>query len=218
MDESERCLLVQGEWYEFNDDYLEYLKNSLSEIPVFYDSRFDLNQSQLDKFQEQKAEEEKDRDEYKGKDFEAIKKAMKTKYYAERAFNLMRVSDGFILGDRQNIKIGESTIEVADLYREETIFSVKRGNSSADFSYVTDQSSIAINAYKSGTIPRAGKIKKIVIWLIFNRSQQLTLHNNRLEWDELNMLILKNRLDQWKKEVRLAGFQPEIWINYQTKD
>lgn len=218
MDEDERCLLVQGEWFEFNNDYLDYLKNSLSEIPVFYDSRFDLSQSQLEKFQEQRAEEEKGDAQYIGQSLDAIKKAMKTKYYAERAFNAMRVTDGFILGDRKNIKVGESTIEVADLYREETIFSVKRGNSSADFSYVADQSSMAINAYKSGSIPRAGKIKKIVIWLIFNRSQQLTLHNDRLEWDELNMLVLKNRLDQWKKEVRLAGFQPEIWINYQTKD
>ena len=75
---------------------------------------------------------------------------------------------------------------------------------------------MAINAYKSGSIPNVGGIKKIVIWLIFTRSQKLSLHGNLLEWDELNMLILKNRLDQWKKEVRLAGFQPEIWINYQN--
>ena len=216
MDEKERCLLVQGEWYEFNDDYLDYLKNSLSEIPVFYNPRFDLSQSQLDNFREQKASEEKDDAQYKGLSFEAIKKAMKTKYYAERAFNAMRVSDGFILGDRKPIPIGNAIIEVDDLYRDDTIFSVKRGNSSADFSYVADQSSMAINAYKSGSIPNVGGIKKIVIWLIFTRSQKLSLHGNLLEWDELNMLILKNRLDQWKKEVRLAGFQPEIWINYQN--
>ena len=216
MDEGERCLLVQGDWYEFNDDYLTYLKDSLSEIPVLYNQDFDLTQTKLDQFQGQKVIEEKE--EYEGKTIDEIRKIMKSKYYAERAFNEMRVLDGFTLGDRKNISIGRSKIEVADLYRDDAIFSVKRGKSSADFSYVAEQSSMAVSAYKNGTIKTVGNIKKIVIWLIFERSQKLSLHDNCLEWDELNMLVLKNRLDQWKKEVRLAGFQPEIWINYQTED
>lgn len=217
MDEDERCLLIQGEWYEFNDDYLEYLKNSLSEIPVLYDPCFDLSHSQLEKFQAQKANEEKDDVRYKGQDFDAIKKSMKTKYYAERAFNEMRKADGFDLGDRQLLPVGEYHIEVWDLYKDNAIFSVKRGKSSADFSYVVAQSLMAVKAYKSGSIP-SRNVKKIVIWLIFERSQTLPLKGTKLDWDSLNMLILKNRLDQWKKEVRLAGFEPEIWINYQTKD
>ena len=30
----------------------------------------------------------------------------------------------------------------------------------------------------------------------------------------LEMLMLKNRLDQWKKEVRLQGYTPLIRVNY----
>ena len=31
---------------------------------------------------------------------------------------------------------------------------------------------------------------------------------------ELNMLMLKNKIDAWKKEVRLLGYAPIIRINY----
>ena len=36
-DEKEKCLLYRGEWYHYNDDYLEYLSHSLSEITAVYD-------------------------------------------------------------------------------------------------------------------------------------------------------------------------------------
>ena len=29
-------------------------------------------------------------------------------------------------------------------------------------------------------------------------------------------LMLKNKLDQWKKEVRLQGLKPIIYVNYKT--
>ena len=35
--------------------------------------------------------------------------------------------------------------------------------------------------------------------------------------NRLDMLMLKNRLDQWKKEVRLQGYTPIIYVNYRTK-
>lgn len=218
MDEEEHCLLDQGEWYEFNDDYLKYLKESLSEIPVFSDSKYDLTQAQLDEFQRQKAIEAKGSPEYQGKDFDIIEKEMKKKYYAELAFNMMREKEGFLLGDRKTIPLGDANIEVADLYSDNAIISVKRGNSSADFSYVADQSSMAISAYKHREIPNLTGIKKIIIWLILMRKEHLKIYGTCLDWDALNMLVLKNRLDQWKKDVRLAGLEPEIWINYQTKD
>ena len=31
---------------------------------------------------------------------------------------------------------------------------------------------------------------------------------------ELNMLLLKNKIDDWKKEVRLLGYTPVIYVNY----
>ena len=34
--------------------------------------------------------------------------------------------------------------------------------------------------------------------------------------NRLDMLMLKKRLDQWKKEVRLQGYTPIIYVNYRT--
>lgn len=219
MDESERCLLINGSWYEFNDDYLNYLMHSLSEIPVIYNPDFDFTSKILSDFQKNKAQEEKNLPEYQGKTLSEVEKSMRTKYYAERAFNMLRSdNDGFKLYDRGTNRIGNAKIEIMDLFSNTTMFAVKRGNSSGDFSYVTDQSLMSVQAYKENLIQGAPPISKVAVWLIFERSEKIPLKNNTLDWDALNMLILKNKLDSWKKAVRLAGFQPEIWINYQTKD
>ena len=219
MDESERCLLINGSWYEFNDDYLNYLMHSLSEIPVIYNPDFDFTSKILSDFQKNKAQEEKILPEYQGKTLSEVEKSMRTKYYAERAFNMLRSdNNGFKLYDRGTNRIGNAKIEIMDLFSNTTMFAVKRGNSSGDFSYVTDQSLMSVQAYKENLIQGAPSISKVAVWLIFERSEKIPLKNNTLDWDALNMLILKNKLDSWKKAVRLAGFQPEIWINYQTKD
>ena len=38
--------------------------------------------------------------------------------------------------------------------------------------------------------------------------------NGTPDINKLDMLMLKNHLDQWKKEVRLQGLKPLIYINY----
>mgnify|MGYP003379167985 CR=1 FL=1 len=32
------------------------------------------------------------------------------------------------------------------------------------------------------------------------------------------MLLLKNKLDSWKKEVRVLGYNPVIYVNYVIND
>ena len=41
-DDEKRCLLLKGEWYSFNDDYVQYLQDSIAELDVIYDSRFEV--------------------------------------------------------------------------------------------------------------------------------------------------------------------------------
>lgn len=221
MDEEEKCLLEHGDWFEFNDDYLSYLQGSLEEIPVYYQAKYDLSSPKLETFIKKKYEQERCEEKYSGMQKEEIETLIRKKYYPEYAFNAMRaesMEDHFILGDRKTFPIGNASIEIADLFSDDTIFSVKRGSSSADFSYVAEQSSMALNAYKHGEIPQVKNIKKMVIWLILIRKTPLPMIGKTLDWEKLNMLVLKNRLDQWKKEVRLAGLQPEIWINYHKED
>ena len=40
--------------------------------------------------------------------------------------------------------------------------------------------------------------------------------NGKPDLSRLKMLMLKNRLDQWKKEVRLMAIRPLIYINYRS--
>lgn len=41
-DDQERCLLSQGQWYQYNDDYLSYLQASISEITTYYEPQYDF--------------------------------------------------------------------------------------------------------------------------------------------------------------------------------
>ncbi|MBO1915366.1 hypothetical protein J4G37_62375, partial [Microvirga sp. 3-52] len=36
VNDERRCILSKGDWYHFNDDYQEYLEDSIAEIDVIY--------------------------------------------------------------------------------------------------------------------------------------------------------------------------------------
>ena len=218
MDDEERCLLINGIWYEFNSDYLETLRDSLSEISVFNFEKYDLKDSQLKKFRIQKAEEEKCNQEYANKTPDEIQKAINKKYYKERSYNLMREADGFQRLDRITKRIGSSDFEPMDLYKDNTMFAVKFGKSSGDLSYVVTQSMMSLKAIKEGLIADAKSIKNVAIWLVLERKEKIAVRNGHFDWDQLNMLILKNQISQWKKEVLLAGYQPQVYINYRIEE
>ena len=60
-------------------------------------------------------------------------------------------------------------------------------------------------------------ISRVGLWFILEKKKHLTIHGDKVDLTSLDMLMLKNRIDQWKKEVRLAGYTPGIYINYRTK-
>lgn len=49
-DDKRRCVLINGKWYKFNDNYQKYLMNSLNEIDVYYDSTFNYSKSDHKKY------------------------------------------------------------------------------------------------------------------------------------------------------------------------
>lgn len=67
---------------------------------------------------------------------------------------------------------------------------------------------------KAGNLPNIPDIDTVVIWIVLERSTFLDNLNGKPDINSLEMLMLKNRIDQWKKEVRLQGYKPVIWINY----
>lgn len=101
-----------------------------------------------------------------------------------------------------------------DLYKDKAMFAVKIGNSSAKLSYAVEQSISSIKMYKHKLLPQMPEINKVVVWIVLRNHRHLPIVGNRPDISSLGMVMLKNRLDSWKKEVRLLGYKPIIYINY----
>ena len=214
--DEEMVLLSKGIWYRYNDDYLTYLEASIAEIDAEYHPEYDFTTAIHNAFVERKYVAEKDSDDYAGKSETVVKNALKTKYYAERAFNLLRAEDnGFQNFDRNPDRVGNSKVEEMDLYKDEAMYVVKIGNTSGKLCYAVDQSLTSLKLYKNGKLPGMPQIRTAVLWLVLDRGHIEDDHG-KPDLSRLKMLMLKNRLDQWKKEVRLMAIRPLIYINYRS--
>lgn len=214
--DEEMVLLSKGIWYRYNDDYLTYLEASIAEIDAEYHPEYDFTTAIHNAFVERKYIAEKDSDDYAGKSETVVKNALKTKYYAERAFNLLRAEDnGFQNFDRNPDRVGNSKVEEMDLYKDEAMYVVKIGNTSGKLCYAVDQSLTSLKLYKNGKLPGMPQIRTAVLWIVLDRGH-IEDDNGKPDLSRLKMLMLKNRLDQWKKEVRLMAIRPLIYINYRS--
>lgn len=213
--DAEHALLSKGNWYHYNDDYLNYLHDSIAEIDVEYHPEYDFSKAIHRDFIDTKYNDEKGLPEYRGKTISEVKGSLKKKYYAERAYNLLREQeDAFQNFDRHDVKVGSASLEIMDLYKDEMMCAVKIGNASSKLCYAVDQSLTSLKLYKKGMLPDIDKISTVVLWFVLKRNSHIEDESGIPQLNELDMLLLKNRLDQWKKEVRLQGFKPLIYINY----
>lgn len=215
--DEEKALLSKGVWYRYNDDYLTYLEASIAEIDAEYHPEYDFTKGIHNAFVEKKFFVEKDDPNYAGKSDSEIKKELKSKYYAERAFNLIRADEnGFQNFDRNPDRVGNSRVEEMDLYKDEAMYVVKFGNTSGKLCYAVDQSLTSLKLYKSGKLQGMPPVHTAVLWFVLDRGH-IEDDNGEPDLSQLKMLMLKNRLDQWKKEVRLMAIRPLIYINYRSK-
>lgn len=217
-DDQERCLLSQGQWYQYNDDYLSYLQASISEITTYYEPQYDFSEEKYNAFIETKLLAERTELRYSGKSDKEIREQLQKKYYAERVFNLLMERDyGFENHDRVTVPVGNGTVEIMDLYKAETMFAVKIGSTSGKLCYAVDQSLEALKLYKHNQRDNMPVIKSVAIWFVLDRSRHIENEDGKPDINRLDMLMLKNRLDQWKKEVRLQGYTPIVYVNYRTR-
>lgn len=212
--EEEHALLSDGKWYTYNEDYLSYLSDSISEIYVNHDLTYDYSRAAHEAYIEEKYNDEHLLEEYSSLSIEEIKERISRKYYRELYFNnILEDQHGYINFDRSLDSLDKHKLEVMDLYKENTMYTVKFGNSSSKLCYAVDQSLEAIKAYQRGEVISDIQINNVCLWLVLNRNP-LPLIGDMPDLNQLKMLILKNKLDHWKKEVRLLGKHPIININY----
>ena len=215
IDDELRCVLSKGKWYYFNDDYLGYLEESLAEIDVIYDPQYDFSTALHEQFIDAKYDTERVLPEYAGLGTDEIKSKLRKKYYRERAFNL-NISDnfGFECHDREEVNVNGARIELMDLYKDETLFAVKIGNASSVLCYVVDQSISTLKLYKQRILENLPEARRIAIWVLLDRRTRLDLVDGKPNINQLEMLAFKNKLDAWKKEVRILGYIPVVMLNY----
>lgn len=215
-DDEERCLLSKGIWHQYNDDYLNYLRDSINEIKAEYHPEYDFNDTIHNNFVATYLDEARNDPDNAGKSDTEIIKVLKKKYYAERAFNMIMERDhSFENFDREENSVCGAKIEIMDLYKDRTMYAVKIGNSSAKLCYAVDQSISSLKLYKHRLLEKMPEIDTVAIWLVLEHRNHIE-DNGVPDINALDMLMLKNRLDHWKKEVRLQGFKPLIYINYRT--
>lgn len=215
-DDINRCILIKGQWYYFNDDYLSYLADSIKEIDAIYNPEYDFYEYKYNEFLDRKYNEEKHK--YDGKDEKYIRYKIEKIYYKEKYYNIMlSESYGFKNYDRKLSKIDNANVELMDLYKDKTIFAVKMGSSSAKLCYTVDQLLQTIKIYKHNLDKNKLPVKDVALLFVLEKSRKLNLIDNKPDINELNMLVLKNKLDYWKKEVRVLGYNPVIYINYLIK-
>ncbi|MCM3732726.1 TIGR04141 family sporadically distributed protein [Fictibacillus nanhaiensis] len=213
--DEERCILSKGEWYKYNDDYLNYLADSIKEIESIYEPEYDYKNTEHQEFLNKKFELEKNEEEFEGLSEDQIKEKLKKRYYTEKYYNTnLQEKYQFVNCDRELTKVGSAKVEEMDLYKDGTMYAVKIGNSSGKLSYVIDQSLQTLRIYKHRLSENPMEINNAGIWLILDRRTKLPLDGNKPDLNKIDMIILKNKLDYWKKEVRLMGFKPIIRINY----
>lgn len=214
-DDEKKCILIKGEWYRYNDNYVEYLNDSVRDLEVVYDEKYNFHKHQFEDYRKQKMVEERDLEEYKDLTDEKFKKKIENKYYKERVFNnIMGEQYGFENHDRSSTYLdsGEK-IEIMDLYKDKTIFAVKIGSTSSKLNYVVNQSLDSFRLYTIGEFKDVPEIDTVAVWLIFDSASTLKIVKEDTDLSELKLLGLKNRLDEWKKEVRLAGKKSVVYVN-----
>ena len=225
IDTVEQILLVDGKWYEYNEDFMEYLEESITEIPVEYNSDMDYSKEKHEKYIDHQVSIQIQLDEYKNMPYNELKNMLSNKYYKERYFNELMVRDyGYTLKDRQCETVGSSRntmarIEPMDLYNDETetMYTVKFGDNSSKLCYAVDQSLGAAKLIHTKKIFQDKTVKNVCIWIILTRYDKLpNAEDGKPDLNSLHMFLFKSRLDNWKKEIRQMGFIPLVRINYAT--
>lgn len=215
-DDEERCLLSKGSWYHYNDDYLRYLKDSIGEIKTEYDPQYDYSEQIYEDFVESFFQNAREDPSNAQKNDDDIRKVLKRKYYTERAFNMQMERDyGFQNFDRDSRLLKGTKVEIMDLYKEGIMYAVKFGSTSSKLCYAVDQSIASLRLYKHHQLNNMPPIHTVAIWFVLERANHIE-ENGVPNINTLEMLMLKNRLDQWKKEVRLQGYKPLIRVNYKV--
>ncbi len=214
--ENENAVLIKGEWYQYNSDFINSLDESLNHLNCIHDKRFDWNEDFYKDFINSKKQEFKLKEKYKDYDDEELVEAITKTFYKERVFNEY-IADkyNFICGDRVLTRLdGGNSIELNDLYKDNCIYAVKIGNSSGKLCYCVDQMVTAMNCIKNKVVEFKHDIKEVCIVLLIKKRSGYPEGDDKFDITSLKYIALKNALNSWMKEARNLFYEPKVIIGY----
>jgi len=196
--------LRNGDWYKFNQTFMDYLKHSLDTIET-------ILMEPLDETDYIQWRDEKQRK------IDAEEPVDDKLTYRESYFNKKQCAEqGYTLLDRQltqlqSMERGKKKyrIEVADLFKDREIISVKISETSSELIYNIEQSRDAVELIKRGAIDFDQEFDAAAIWFVFeNEIQRIT------EFNSIQFLLA---VESWQKMVRSFGLTPRIYISKHNK-
>lgn len=198
--EGNTYFLRSGEWYKFNQTFMTYLKRSLDSIIT---TRMgDLDENEYLRWKADKLRKIANNEETENKIT-----------YREYYFNKWQSdNNGYILLDREleaikSLEKGNKNykFEVADLFKDKEIISVKISEDNHELIYNVEQSRGSVDLIKRGVIPFDHDLEVAALWFVFeNEIERITQQNS------IQFLLA---VEAWQKRVKYHNLTPKIYIS-----
>ncbi|WP_161937716.1 DUF6119 family protein [Aquitalea pelogenes] len=199
---NDQYITKNGDWYYFNEKFLDFLKKSLAKIPLV--KKKNLYEKQYVKWKIKKENEI------------AAGTAKDKITYREYYFNEEMAKTGYQLFDRatHTVKtmaaIGNNyRVEMADLYHNNEIISLKISDDKMHLIYNITQSITALELYCQETIKTTYNIKIASIWIV---------HPDDIgSIFDLNSIQLLLAIENWRQKAASYGLETKIYISKHVK-
>lgn len=204
----ENCIYEYGKWSKYNQEYVDMVESEISTIPAKFCPKYSFESEKYDEYLARRIKSKAPEDE-----------SYKRKTYTEATFNeYLHECYGYVYYDKDLRQEKGYSVEIMDLYKDGVAYCVKKGSGSSKLSYVVDQCIDGLKYLRRNDPDFANEIKTVCIWLILDREIDIHDENNDANINEINAIILKNRLVQWKQQMRQWGYEPLIHINYKKRE
>jgi uncharacterized protein (TIGR04141 family) len=194
--------LKNGEWFSFNQIFMDFLKKSLLKIPFTIEEDFEESEYLIWK-------ERKELEIKSGKQKDKLT-------YPEYYFNeLQNIKNGYEILDRECKRIKslkenarDYRIEIADLYRDQTVFAVKMGDSKniEKLIYNIEQAKDSIVLIKQGTVETDKIINQSCLWFVLRKRI-----NNITDITSIQFLLA---IQSWKTVMDEYNIKPKLNFSF----
>ncbi|KAA1194877.1 DUF6119 family protein [Photorhabdus heterorhabditis] len=192
--------LSNGDWCCFNQPFLSYLRDSLNNIDLKIQDPLDEN-DYLEWLSVKKDKIEKG-------EYVENKLTYREYYFNEKKSN----EEGYELLDRELTLINsienkkkKYKLEIADLYKDGEIISVKISAKDKELIYNIEQSKDALELILNGGVKSDKEIKYASLWFVFEQDIKRITEKNSIQF----LLALQS----WKKLVEHYSITPRIYFS-----